>query len=174
MRILITGGCGFLGSNLALHGMNLGHEIIIVDNLYRDGSENNLRWLKENGKFNFYNVDIADYESLKAVFKEIIPEVVRVIQELRHQNARKLFFPKECPECQSKLVKESVEAATRCINNSCPAILRGALKHWVSKEAMDIESGWEQAKPNGIGIDKDWQDRRESVRHSTTRSALTA
>ncbi len=70
---------------------------------------------------------------------EIIPEVVRVIKELRPQNTKKLFLPKTCPECSSELVKESNAAATRCINTSCPAILRGALRHWVSKGAMDIE-----------------------------------
>ena len=101
MRILITGGCGFLGSNLALHGMNLGHDILIVDNLYRDGSENNLRWLKEKGKFNFYNVDIADYESLKTVFKETIPEVVF---HLAGQTAMTTFNIKKflCPKIRTK------------------------------------------------------------------------
>ena len=36
-------------------------------------------------------------------------------------------------------MRESGEAATRCVNSSCPAILRGALRHWVSKGALDIE-----------------------------------
>ncbi len=70
---------------------------------------------------------------------EIIPEVVRVIKELRPKNASKLSLPKTCPECQSELVIETDAAATKCTNNSCPAILRGALRHWVSKGAMDIE-----------------------------------
>jgi DNA ligase (NAD+) len=39
-------------------------------------------------------------------------------------------------------VREEGEAATRCVNSSCPAILRGALRHWVSKGALDV---------NGLG-----------------------
>ncbi|WP_320666742.1 NAD-dependent DNA ligase LigA [Prochlorococcus sp. MIT 1307] len=70
---------------------------------------------------------------------EIIPEVVRVLQELRPANAKKVQLPEHCPECQSKLIRAKNAAATRCINTSCPAILRGALSHWVSKEAMNVE-----------------------------------
>jgi DNA ligase (NAD+) len=44
-----------------------------------------------------------------------------------------------CPECGSALVREEGEAATRCVNSSCPAILRGALRHWVSKGALDVD-----------------------------------
>jgi DNA ligase (NAD+) len=36
-------------------------------------------------------------------------------------------------------VREEGEAATRCVNSSCPAILRGALRHWVSKGALDVD-----------------------------------
>ena len=70
---------------------------------------------------------------------EIIPEVVRVVSELRPEGAQRLDLPRTCPECGSHLVREGGEAATRCINSSCPAILRGALRHWVSKAAMDVD-----------------------------------
>ena len=70
---------------------------------------------------------------------EIIPEVLRVLPELRPEGAKPLDLPHQCPSCQSELVRESGEAATRCVNSSCPAILRGALRHWVSKGALDIE-----------------------------------
>ncbi len=70
---------------------------------------------------------------------EIIPEVVRVVQELRVENNIKVELPLQCPECKSKLSKIESEAVTRCINDTCPAILRGLLKHWVSKKAMNIE-----------------------------------
>ncbi len=73
---------------------------------------------------------------------EIIPEVVRVLPELRPENAPRFQMPKFCPECGSKVVKPIDEAVTRCINTSCPAILRGSLIHWASREALDI---------NGLG-----------------------
>jgi DNA ligase (NAD+) len=70
---------------------------------------------------------------------EIIPEVLRVLPELRPAGAVRLELPHTCPECGSELVREQGEAATRCVNSSCPAILRGALRHWVSKGALDVD-----------------------------------
>ncbi|MEG4409048.1 NAD-dependent DNA ligase LigA [Microcoleus sp. MON2_D5] len=73
---------------------------------------------------------------------EIIPEVVRVLPELRPQNAQLFQIPSCCPECEQPVVREKGEAVTRCINTSCPAILRGSLIHFCSRDALDI---------NGIG-----------------------
>ncbi|HEY9747721.1 MAG TPA: NAD-dependent DNA ligase LigA [Allocoleopsis sp.] len=73
---------------------------------------------------------------------EIIPEVVRVLKELRPADARSFTMPTHCPECSQPVVKPENEAVTRCINASCPAILRGALIHWASRDALDI---------NGLG-----------------------
>ncbi|MFM7169242.1 MAG: NAD-dependent DNA ligase LigA, partial [Cyanobium sp.] len=70
---------------------------------------------------------------------EIIPEVVRVLPELRPKGAQRLSLPSRCPECGSELVREEGEADTRCVNSSCPAILRASLRHWVGKGAMDVE-----------------------------------
>ena len=70
---------------------------------------------------------------------EIIPEVMRVLPELRPAEATAVQLPTTCPECGSTLVREGAEAATRCINSSCPAILRGGLRHWVSKGALDVD-----------------------------------
>ncbi|MBD2461826.1 NAD-dependent DNA ligase LigA [Oscillatoria sp. FACHB-1407] len=73
---------------------------------------------------------------------EIIPEVVRVLPELRPAEARRYTMPTHCPECNEPVFKPEDEAVTRCINISCPAILRGALIHWASRDALDI---------NGLG-----------------------
>lgn len=73
---------------------------------------------------------------------EIIPEVVRILPELRPENAKRFMMPSHCPECGQPVVKPLDEAATRCVNRECPAIVRGAIEHWVSRDAMDI---------NGIG-----------------------
>ena len=73
---------------------------------------------------------------------EIIPEVVRVLPELRPPNAQLFQMPSCCPECEQPVVREKGEAVTRCINTSCPAILRGSLIHFCSRDALDI---------NGVG-----------------------
>lgn len=73
---------------------------------------------------------------------EIIPEVVRVLYDLRPEGTAPYHMPTHCPECGQPLVKPDDEAVTRCINISCPAIVRGSLVHWASRQAMDI---------NGLG-----------------------
>ncbi|WP_017300916.1 NAD-dependent DNA ligase LigA [Nodosilinea nodulosa] len=70
---------------------------------------------------------------------EIIPEVVRVLAELRPDHATKIAMPTHCPQCGSPLVKPEDEAVTRCINSSCPAIVQGAIIHWTRRDALDIE-----------------------------------
>ncbi|HEY9877081.1 MAG TPA: NAD-dependent DNA ligase LigA [Leptolyngbyaceae cyanobacterium] len=69
---------------------------------------------------------------------EIIPEVVRVLTDLRPEGAMALRMLTHCPECNELLVKPDDEAVTRCINNSCPAIIQGAIIHWTSRNALDI------------------------------------
>lgn len=51
MKFLITGGCGFLGSNLAEEVLRRGYQLVVFDNLYRTGSEKNLAWLQTLGEF---------------------------------------------------------------------------------------------------------------------------
>lgn len=70
---------------------------------------------------------------------EIIPEVVKVIKELRINASEKIKFPKFCPSCGNKLKKVPAEATIKCINRNCEAVLIGLLKHWVSKSAMNID-----------------------------------
>ncbi len=69
---------------------------------------------------------------------EIIPEVVRVLPDLRPEGAAPCCLPTHCPECNETLVRPVDEAVTRCINPSCPAIVRGDLIHWTSRQALDI------------------------------------
>ncbi len=69
---------------------------------------------------------------------EIIPEVVRVLYELRPAGTQPFAMPTHCPECSQPLVKPEDEAVTRCINSSCPAILRKGVEHWASRDALDI------------------------------------
>ena len=69
---------------------------------------------------------------------EIIPEVVKVLPDLRPSNTVPYQMPTECPECSSTLLRPKDEAVTRCVNASCPAILRGSIIHWASRNALDI------------------------------------
>jgi DNA ligase (NAD+) len=70
---------------------------------------------------------------------EIIPEVVRVLPELRPADAQEFVMPTHCPVCNQPVVSSSLEAATRCVNPRCAAILKGSIAHWVGREKMDID-----------------------------------
>ncbi|MEW6195149.1 MAG: GDP-mannose 4,6-dehydratase [Bacteroidota bacterium] len=76
MRYLITGGCGFVGSNLAAEVLKRNEELFVFDNLFRAGSEKNLLWLKDKGGFKFYHCDIRNYNDVENVVKEIKPDVI--------------------------------------------------------------------------------------------------
>ncbi len=70
---------------------------------------------------------------------DIIPEIVEVIVAER-TGAEKLFkMPENCPVCGADAIRLEGEAAIRCTNNSCPAQLRRALFHFVSRDAMNID-----------------------------------
>lgn len=70
---------------------------------------------------------------------DVIPEVVRVIEEKRTGNEEKYILPNECPECGEKTVRLEGEVALRCINIACPAQLRRGIIHFVSRDAMNID-----------------------------------
>jgi len=76
MKYLITGGCGFIGSNLAAEVLKRRDELFILDNLYRYGSEKNLNWLESIGKFTFIHSDIRNYNDVEEAIKEIRPDII--------------------------------------------------------------------------------------------------
>ena len=76
MKYLITGGCGFIGSNLAEEVLKRGEELVVFDNLFRFGSSSNLEWLKEKGDFKYYPFDIRNLNDIETVIKIEQPDVV--------------------------------------------------------------------------------------------------
>jgi CDP-paratose 2-epimerase len=76
MRYLITGGCGFLGSNLAAEVLRRGDELFVFDSLYRTGTQLNLTWLKSKGDFKFYHSDIRSFNDVEYAVKDAKPDVV--------------------------------------------------------------------------------------------------
>ena len=76
MKLLITGGCGFLGSNLASDALTRGDELVVFDNLYRDGSRANLAWLQTQGKFTFEHGDIRNQNDITRVIRAFSPEAI--------------------------------------------------------------------------------------------------
>ncbi len=76
MRFLITGGCGFIGSNLSAEILKRGNELLVFDNLYRAGAAENLKWLNGIGKFDFERSDIRDFSSIEGTVRDFRPDCV--------------------------------------------------------------------------------------------------
>jgi DNA ligase (NAD+) len=70
---------------------------------------------------------------------DVIPYVVKVIEEKRTGEEKKFVMPDRCPVCGSEVFREEGEAAYRCIGISCPAKLKESLKFFASRGALDIE-----------------------------------
>jgi CDP-paratose 2-epimerase len=69
MKIIVTGGAGFIGCNAAARWIGRGYDVVVVDDLSRRGSDSNLRWLEERGKFVFHRQDIRDAAAVDALFQ---------------------------------------------------------------------------------------------------------
>jgi len=76
MKYLITGGCGFLGSNIASEILKRGDELIVFDSLYRFGSYQNLEWLKTQGEFVFIHGDIRNTNDVENTIKKYKPDAI--------------------------------------------------------------------------------------------------
>ena len=76
MKILVTGGAGFIGSNFVCHALESGHEIINIDKLTYAGNLKNLAPYQDHPKHHFYQVDICDGLALERIFSNHRPDVV--------------------------------------------------------------------------------------------------
>ncbi len=70
---------------------------------------------------------------------KIIPHIVRVEKHERQGSPRKFVFPTECPECGTGAVKDEGGVYIRCPNLQCPAQVKQRIRHFASRNAMDIE-----------------------------------
>ena len=69
MRILVTGGAGYIGSHTCLALLEQGHEVVVFDNLY-NASEESLKRVKQlTGKdITFYKADMLDRDTMEKIF----------------------------------------------------------------------------------------------------------
>ncbi len=70
---------------------------------------------------------------------EIIPQVLGPVLEKRPRDARKVPVPTACPQCGSEVRQDPDGVYLRCLNPACPAQIKGRLKYFASRSAMDIE-----------------------------------
>jgi len=71
---------------------------------------------------------------------DVIPEVIKVIAEKRHSERPQYQLPDSCPSCSSSVARVEGDVVLRCMNSeNCPAQVSGRMKHFVSKNCMDID-----------------------------------
>ena len=70
---------------------------------------------------------------------EVIPEVVKVIKEKRTGKEMEFVMPSQCPVCGAKVFRPEGEVASRCNSLSCSAQIKERIRHFASRDAIDIE-----------------------------------
>src|SRR5574337_684313 len=70
---------------------------------------------------------------------DVIPHILRVIQEKRPSHTKPFRFPTRCPVCGAEAFRPEGEVVSRCVNSACLARLKESLLHFGSRRAMDIE-----------------------------------
>jgi len=76
MKYLITGGAGFAGSNIARKVLIEGHDLLIIDNLERQGAASNLDWLRKYGEFEFIEANIIEDKTVNKIFEKNNPDII--------------------------------------------------------------------------------------------------
>ena len=81
----------------------------------------------------------GDYVTVRRA-GDVIPQIVAVIQDRRPADSKEIIFPTHCPICGSLIVRDEGEAISRCAGGLiCPAQRKEALKHFVSRRAMNVD-----------------------------------
>ncbi len=112
--------------------------VAILDPVIISGSKVQRATLHNEDEIRKKDIRIGDTVLIQKA-GEVIPEIVKVIKEKRRGEERKFSMPEKCPVCGSQVVKIDDEVASRCNNISCPAQVKERIKHFVSRDAMDID-----------------------------------
>jgi CDP-paratose 2-epimerase len=76
MKYLVTGGCGFVGCNIAAHLLKAGAQVAVFDNLSRTGASENLAWLRSQGEVHFVYGDTRNANDVEQLLRAVRPEVI--------------------------------------------------------------------------------------------------
>jgi CDP-paratose 2-epimerase len=119
MRVLITGGAGFIGVNCAHHFAATGHEVVVFDDLSRSGAQKNLRWLQNSHPIRFVKGDVRAMSDVESLFKIQGPfdtiihlagqvAVTSSIENPLHDFSTNALGTLHCLECARRYCPETV------------------------------------------------------------------
>src|SRR5579864_845020 len=154
MKILITGGAGFMGGNLARHLAGLGHQCAIFDNLSRPGVRANLEWLREEGRgrIEFVHGDVRDAAAVEAAARG-----AAAIYHLAGQTAvtTSVVAPREDFEVNALGTFNVLEAARRSPEKP-PVVFASTNKVYGDLENIEVvERDTRYALARGDGVSED-------------------
>ena len=70
---------------------------------------------------------------------DVIPDVKKVLKELRTGKEKEFYMPKKCPVCEEPIEKIGEQVAYRCVNRNCPATKRKAIYYFISRKALNMD-----------------------------------
>ena len=120
MKLLITGGAGFIGSNLVRLMLKSGHEVLNVDKLTYAGNLNSLRDIADCDRYRFAQVDITDAEAIRAEVRQFQPDAIMHLAAESHVD-RSIDGPRE-------FIETNVVGTLN--------LLQASLEHWRSLDAQ--------------------------------------
>ena len=80
MKYLITGGCGFLGANLAAEALQRGDDVMVADNLSRVGATSNLEWLRSQGLSRFNHLEMRVSSDVAHLVDKFQPDGLLIVR----------------------------------------------------------------------------------------------
>ncbi|MDD4124238.1 MAG: NAD-dependent DNA ligase LigA [Eubacteriales bacterium] len=107
--------------------------VAVAGSIVSAATLHNIDYIKEK------DIRVGDTVMLRKA-GDIIPEIVSVVAEERPLGSIPFDMPEFCPSCGGRVTREENEAATRCTDSACPAQLLRNVIHFVSRQAMDIET----------------------------------
>ncbi|MDP2172704.1 MAG: NAD-dependent DNA ligase LigA [Candidatus Cloacimonadaceae bacterium] len=111
--------------------------VALLEPVYISGSTVSRATLHNEDEIN--RLDLHESDTIRIVKSgEIIPKVLSIVIGKRDPKSAPIVFPKNCPVCDSELIKDSEGSITYCSNSLCPEQLQRRIEHFASREAMDI------------------------------------
>jgi DNA ligase (NAD+) len=111
--------------------------VAIVSPVYLGGATVRRATLHNQDEIDRKDIRIGDRVVIQRA-GDVIPEVVKVISDVRTGKEKKYHIPNECPVCKSGVERKAGEAAVRCTNRDCPAQVKERIRHFVGVDALDI------------------------------------
>jgi len=112
--------------------------VAVMEPVHISGVEVSRATLHNEDEMKKKDVRIGDFVVVQRA-GEVIPEVVRVLKERRTGQEKVFQMPRRCPVCGAKATRPEGEAIRRCTNVNCPAQIKESIRHFASKQALDIE-----------------------------------